>query len=335
MDCIKSSNLWVLYVLTSLFWFGFTSLWIINSKFINSQYTKSVHFIISFVLVFKSFYSVFSFSTNKHCIESISLNYYKLGQNSGYTLYSTFFYTVLILISKGLSLTRNYLERQEISFIALLMGLIYLGFSAYTIDKHNLKFLVVLILCIIWYSTYKNTVKIIKGLKNRYLLLNNNNLYRTLQAIMAKIDIMVNFSRLANFLFISQIVCIGFEGVLSLNIFKYNRVYDSVLIICSEILESVCIFGICVLFIPKYRGTFFEITELEGENEIRGITPMFKAGPPSNVRETSQDMPFVLINPSEPNENAGIYTNLMIALPVQITYRAQRVLQEDMRVPLL
>ena len=103
-------------------------------------------------------------------------------------------------MSKGLSLTRDYLERNEISLIALIMGAIYLGFSAYTINTDNLKPVVILMLCILWYNIHKNSARVIETLNQRYTMMRLNNLHRTLQATNSKISMMKLFKHLSDFL---------------------------------------------------------------------------------------------------------------------------------------
>ena len=229
-------------------------------------------------------------------------------------------------MSKGLSLTRDYLERNEISLIALIMGVIYLSFSAYTIDPTNLQPLRIVILSILWYSIHNNSIKVIFVLLQRYNMLRANNLNRTIEATKTKINMMKNFKRLTNLLFFSQITnVIGKISLIILYKGEYTS-WDFFLTVFNEFLQIVAVFGICVVFMPRYRGSFFEMADFESGGELREVTPMYDVEIPSGNQEIFNDKPFILINPSEsPLDSFSPYKNLMIALPMTQSFRRQSV----------
>lgn len=332
MECEGSDALSLISLGSLIIWVAGTIWWIVNSRYINSRFTKPVHFILSFALVFKSSERVFSYLSLMFC-ESENYQYYDLGLSSAYTLYNTFLYTILLLMSKGLSLTRDYLERNEISLIALIMGVIYLGFSAFTINKQDLKPILILMLSILWYSIYSNSKKVILTLMQRYAMMRANNLNRTLQAIKTKISMMKLFTKLTSFLFCSQLACIFTEIILIILGENSDLDYRTTLAVVEDFSLLVSVFGICIVFMPRYRGNFFEMADFETENEMREVTPMYEAVLSGQNQELVYDKPFVLTNPVNPFEEQNMYQSIMIAMPMTQTFRRNSV--DDLRVPLL
>ena len=236
-------------------------------------------------------------------------------------------------MSKGLSLTRDYLERNEISLIALIMGAIYLGFSAYTINTDNLKPVVILMLCILWYNIHKNSARVIETLNQRYTMMRLNNLHRTLQATNSKISMMKLFKHLSDFLFIAELLVFLITIFLGL-LEDYEDSNTKIFIICSlEIAEIISVSGICIVFAAKHRGSFFDMADFENGDEIREVTPMYEAVNLAEDQETIQDKPFILINPTEDASSENIYKNMMIAIPMTPIYRRQSA--DELRQPLL
>lgn len=50
------------------------------------------------------------------------------------TIYQTIFISIILLLSKGWSIARNTLSRQDLSTITLMMGAIYLVYSAFYVS---------------------------------------------------------------------------------------------------------------------------------------------------------------------------------------------------------
>ena len=336
-NCNDSDIALLMQIASMVVWFSGTAWWIINCRYINQRYTKPIHLILSCALVFRSIEEFFSYLILTYCASSYS-QYYDLGLSSAYTLYNTFLYTLFLLVSKGLSLTRDYLERNEISIIALTMGVIYLGFSAYTIDRENLKVVLMLMLGVLGYTVYTNSSKVISTLRHRYQMMRANNLTGTLEAIKTKISMLRLFRLLIGGLCGSQLVCVAADFVIGL-FADIERECEE--IECGIIMEGVMDFtqmvgvlGVCVVFMPRYRGAFFEIAEFDNENEMREITPMYEAVLPPGTGSVDSEKPLVLVKPSgEALGMDNVYNRVMIAMPMSQTYGPNSA--DGLREPLL
>ena len=147
-------------------WLCYTVMWVINTWLLNKPHSKPLHRVITFFLIFKCIYlictclSMFSCKANKAC-------YWDMATTSTYTIYNTFLLTNLLLISKGFNIIREYLDRSELTFMAIMMGGIYLSFSAYTINKSKLILILLIVLCILTYFYLNFTNLNIRKLENR------------------------------------------------------------------------------------------------------------------------------------------------------------------------
>ena len=304
-------------------WFAGTAWWMINCRCINQRYAKPVHLILSSALVFRCIEQFFRFLVLEYCASDY-VEYYGLGVSSAFTLFNTFLYTILLLMSKGLSLTREYLERNEVSIIALTMGAIYLGFSAYTIDKENLKIVLILMLGVLWYTIYTNSSKIVSILEERHQMMRVNNLTRTLEAIKTKISMMKLFNKLTSFLCISQLICVTVDfvfGIIGYDELKFAEMDCRTAVgAAMDLSQIVAVLGICVVFMPRFRGEFFDTAEFDDESGVRGITPMYEAVLPPQEQEVGSDKPIVLVKPCEGNGEGNVLNRIMIAIPMTQTY---------------
>jgi hypothetical protein len=91
---------------------------------------------MSFALVFKVLNQVFLDFMFMTCASDLTTwKYWTLAEHSTSTLFSTFLFTAFILISKGFGIARTMLDRNEVTTIALVMGIVYLTYSAYFIAE--------------------------------------------------------------------------------------------------------------------------------------------------------------------------------------------------------
>ena len=79
------------------------------------------------------------------------------------TIYQTLFISILLLLSKGWTIARSTLARQDLSTITLIMGAIYLVYSAFyvSINIEGMKLFISVILnalyLILMFIVLKNT----------------------------------------------------------------------------------------------------------------------------------------------------------------------------------
>ena len=110
------------------------------------------------------------------CSDPISFNtpnkYVIMIQISIATLFATMFLASLVLMSKGWSVTRFYVTRQEATQVTIVMGAIYLNYSAFFVTtdvlllNKTVKFILILLYLAIFNSSLKASLLCLKQLKS-------------------------------------------------------------------------------------------------------------------------------------------------------------------------
>jgi hypothetical protein len=107
----------------------------------------------------------------------------------------------------------------------------------------------------------------------------------------------------------------------------YNTVTDSV----EEFFEIVGVFGICILFMPKNRGQYFDLPEFDIEGPMAEITPMYNAHLDPRVTQPPENLLFLVKHPEEDKDNN--IKSFMIALPMTLVHRRGSI--DQLNEPLL
>lgn len=264
--------------------------------------------------------------------ESKSYAYWQLALGASFSLYNSFLYTYLIFISKGYSFTKDDFEPNEINKIALIMGSIYIIFSIYIIVLSLFNIAIALLICFIYYRILKNSKKVIATLTLRINMMQVNHLAGSLEASKTKLEMMQKYRILIHIFLTSQLFLI--VAFLFTTIFKEDD--DSFLLLLTlfeEVFEIIGVFGIFLLFWPKFRGLYFDLPEFENGNEIREVTPMYEASLSIRDSEGSAGKLVLIRQPLEVDNEEERIQNFMIAIPMNVVYR--RNSSEGLQEPLL
>lgn len=335
MDPKNDLSSFIIEGISFAYWILICTWWIVNYKFLNPQFTKPIHLMLSFTLFFRLLSSLFGFLLSNTPNSTLMSNYFTLAFNSSYAIFNTLLYTLLLLLSKGLNLTNDHLERQEMSKISLIMGMLYLSFSVYTINKDYFSILFVFTLCICWALTHLNTLRVFRKLTHRHRIMRNYNLSRTLASTSVKIKMMKWFRICYNLLFL----LIVFPSVTEMIFYwldeDFGRGFRLALDVESEIGQAVCVLGICVVFMPRDRGSFFQLSEFENDNDEVEVTPMYEGRVDAEcMDEVESNKPFILILPHEESiKNPHSYANVCIAMPISLTFRRHSI--DELQEPLI
>jgi hypothetical protein len=117
-------------------------------------------------------------------------------------------------MSKGFCILRETLSRSEITSVAIVMGLVYLGFSAYLIEPTDVAPVVLIIEGGLFLSTVKSIIGNYKILQVRFYNLQEASILPLLPDLKEKIVIMKLFLALVYLFYVNEIVrvalrCIG------------------------------------------------------------------------------------------------------------------------------
>ncbi|OMJ68122.1 hypothetical protein SteCoe_34527 [Stentor coeruleus] len=197
------------------------------------------------------------------------------------------------------------------------MGIIYLGFSVYNVNKTLLRPILIIMSGILWYNVYKNSTKVIRILTFRYDAMIINSLRRVAKSIKAKLRIMKYFNILSSFLFIAQLICTIIDilyGITDIENKDFNLIIFNAFV---EITHAIAVGGICILYIPKSRITLFEIEDFGNTDNAYDVVPMYEARIENVGDEVDSIKPFVMIVPSNEEKNEDYrYKEILIAVPM-------------------
>lgn len=293
-------------------WLGFLIYWITNNYYLNKRHLKPLHKFMNFIVVCKC---VECFCLIGFILNRTGAEYWGIAVTSMITIYKTFIYTSLILAAKGFCLISDILQRRELSVVALVMGSVYLIYSAYFIEA---SLVIIILLCMIvslFYITSRYTLDNIRLLKLRQAALIESNIENLLIPIQAKIDLLIRFLRLATYYFLTQFFVIFIEIIVVAS-GKVNNDYVLVMNYFDEFFEFTAIAGILYLLRPKRNIPFFDINLIEPNRPNRPLAPVYKATvPQSFTANVEPNRPFLLIGPKG-YESLNPYSNLLIANPI-------------------
>jgi hypothetical protein len=135
---------------------------------VQKRYARPLHSIIVVCLVFKTGYDLFKGALYFTCSGS-SVPYWEIAVDTCFTLYNTFAYTSLLLISKGFGITQTVLSRSDVTTSAMTMGLVYLCISAVMISPDRMLLLWFVMLLSLFYFIVRNSLHNLQVLRGRLL----------------------------------------------------------------------------------------------------------------------------------------------------------------------
>ena len=293
-------------------WFSFIVWWIINNYWINKRFLKPLHKFMNFILVCKC--------VECFCIMGLILNrtgaeYWTIAVTSMITIYKTFTYTSIVLASKGFCVISDVLRRRELSIVALVMGSVYLIYSAYFIDPSLVSILLLCMILSLFYITTKYTLENIKLLRTRQQALTESNVQNLLAPIQAKISLLSCFLRLCYFYFVEQFVVELIYIIVVLSKGDSNPFYVT-MVYFEEIFEFIGICGILYLLRPKSSMQYFDMNLIEPNMPHRPLAPIYEATVPETLPcPVTANKPMLLIAPKGYSADSP-YSNLLIGNPV-------------------
>ncbi|CAG9333326.1 unnamed protein product [Blepharisma stoltei] len=326
MTCSNSLVLGYFYIFASIAWGSCFIWWIINTWKINWRFTKPLQKVIVLVLCFKTFNDIFLSPRYFTCQESAAYDYWDLAWSSTYTLYNTFIFTSLILISKGFGITRDMLERSEVTVIAMTMGAVYLGFSAFMINPQQLIILLDIMLSILFYLTWKYCSANIKALQTRLNSLRDSNITQMIPPTSEKVSMLKFFLKVCYFFYFQKILTITFLMIVA-SFLDPPEIYWDIVVIFGEVCETISLFIIIYLFRSKDRGLYFNISVVGSQAQTQPLAPYLQAKIPDGLELPERSDETVVVLCPQEFDREHPYKRLMlgtISKPVVQTFDIAR-----------
>jgi hypothetical protein len=331
-----------LLVAFGFLWGIFTVWWIGNTWWFNAPHTKPLHKLMFSVPFLKSFNCIFLSLLASTCFEGTSYQYWGLAMTTTFTLYNTFIYISLVLISKGFCITRDMLHRSEIGEISMTIGAVYLGYSAYMIEPSRLTLLLLIMILSLFYITVKFTNQNITALRIQHSSMLQSNIAVLIPPVAKKLSMMRNYLKILYFYFISQL----FHNIVFVyglpNLIEVSWNYFFGIDLFRETCEILAIFMIFVIFRSKDQGQFFAIPEVGFNSYVAPLATFYSVEVPigNQVSNVDRKAPIVIYCPQQ-FDTERPYNNLMIGIPMTEVATTYQPLQQDhsqldeLRQPLL
>ena len=315
------------YFISGGVWGLFEVFWMVNTLATNQQHTKPLQRIMGFVLFFKFLHNMFLGSLTSSCPDSGAYPYWGLATTSTYTLYNTFIYTTLILISKGFGITRDILERGEVTVVAMTMGAVYLGFSAYMIQQLQLSPLLIIILGVLFYLCQKFCSSNIRALKLRYNFLVSTNVRAMLPPIREKLRMMKVFQACIYFYYIEQLFTLIFLEIGAELVANPGKPYWLGITVWGDSAEFLTLFLIYWTFRSRDHGQYFNLSEVVDDQPVLNYVPFYKSQPKLSSGSPNHELPLLLLPPES--------SSLKICLPLRQSPSNSFHWSDSLNVPLL
>lgn len=229
-----------------------------------SRYSSSLHKLMIVVLFMKYFYCISKGTLNMPSDKEIS-EFIDLTISSSFTLYNTFLYTCLLLISKGFCVYRYQLDRVDVTVISMVLGFVYLGYSAYVIDPIPLRPLVIIIIVCVFGLVVKSTTDSIKHLQQRENQQVSNRIRRM---IIRKCEMLSSFLKIIYLYFGCHLFYIVALDIVIFPLIpsEMGNAFSSFCIFFHVSADGISTFLLFYTFRPTPHNSNIEILEIDEEN---------------------------------------------------------------------
>lgn len=301
-DCEDVLALVYLYAASAALWVVVFLWWYVQASCWARAHVRPLHRLISFALFFKCLLDISQSLLLATCPgTSATAGYLYLAACSSYTLYFTFLYTTFLLISKGYCITRYGLLRQEVTVVAMLMGGVYLCYSAYTLDPDGLYPLVFMVMAAVLFTTARFTMRTLKAVRLHVAHLALANVQELLRPALKKLSVLKSFSRLLLTYFVIELILGMTLLPASILSFKVQLANET----AQELVELCIITWMLVLFRPRDLGPYgsLPLVDTGDPGQVRSLPPLLTASIPhihlEDLSKLTPTMPLVILQPSD------------------------------------
>eukprot|EP00349_Pseudokeronopsis_sp_Brazil_P010958 CAMPEP_0202978098 /NCGR_PEP_ID=MMETSP1396-20130829/84641_1 /ASSEMBLY_ACC=CAM_ASM_000872 /TAXON_ID= /ORGANISM="Pseudokeronopsis sp., Strain Brazil" /LENGTH=314 /DNA_ID=CAMNT_0049716967 /DNA_START=630 /DNA_END=1574 /DNA_ORIENTATION=- len=183
------------------------------------------------------------------------------------TIYQTVYVALLLLMSKGWNVSRNTLSRNDLSSITLLMGAVYLSYSAYYVSvniqgmKMFIGFILNLLYLVLLIVVSKNILDARAALFEQLQIIRANEVRSLQSSIQLKISMLSQFLVISSLYFVWEIVVNGLIPSFSMNQNQFKP-YQNV---TQEYFDFIIICSILYVYRSRVWPEYFGVNLLEGQ----------------------------------------------------------------------
>ena len=186
------------------------------------------------------------------------------------TIYQTGFAAFLYLLSKGWMILRSSLTRNQATHVTMLMGAVYLSYSAYyvSMNMHGIKNFINFILnglyIFLFLLIFRNCIKVLRVLNNHQNFIVGLEGIQIQETLKLKIGMMKRFIIISSAYFLYEIL---FNGLLSW--LKNDGGFNSVYVVINQIFDFMITLTLLATFRPRIWPEYFNLSIIE--NSLLGL----------------------------------------------------------------
>ena len=222
----------------------------------------------------------------------IAKEYFYLVEAVTFTLYNSFLYMTLIILSKGyLSLQLNF-SRNEFTWFSYGLGLYYFLFSVYRLSGLTLQWLFVGVVGVTGIYSGICTVKSIRTAKRHLIDIENLHLFTLLHSAQHKLLVLRCFQVLSAFYFLSDLCLMP----LSSTVQQPNKYYVTVV---YAAVEFGLVAGVCYLYRVRPLDPLYWVLDNEGSIEDENWTPpmLYQCHAHTQLNSMTESLPVLVVLP--------------------------------------
>ncbi|CAG9322522.1 unnamed protein product [Blepharisma stoltei] len=275
-------------ILFVVIWLGIISMWCYNNHYANADHAQLFHKSSSVVILFKVLTTVAWFFETRNCPPTLLGNeVIGLLKKQTRSLYETSFFFLLILLSKGWSVSRNSISRKEMNYQLMYLVLIYIMDSAANIIGPVMNTIALMMYLSLFIHISLYCCSTIKSLFIQAEVINEARVLHLLPIVAKKKRIFYSFTVLCFFYFFGEfsIHILLSDSILDIDI-TWQMKY-AMWNLAHEFMEVFIIGGILYLYRARNMGRFFSLDLLDSEEvqQLR-IIPFYEANTEKSSEET-------------------------------------------------
>jgi hypothetical protein len=233
-----------------------------------------------------------------------SMPYWEITVDTCFTLYNTFAYTSLLLISKGFGLTQTVLSRRDVTVSAMTMGLVYLCISAIVISPDRMLLLWFVMLLALFYFIVRNSLHNLQILRGRLVELLRLSL--PLDSLRLRVSMMTRFLVCVYLFFLAQLfISVIFDLALT-----FGSTLNTTGALVGTVLLQVSIFTALASIFVTFRAR--DLGPTYSDNLLADIpyreVPVYSARVDWQAEQSAElsndkEAPIVIVPPQDTNSN--------------------------------
>mmetsp|Transcript_1735 Transcript_1735/g.3694 ORF Transcript_1735/g.3694 Transcript_1735/m.3694 type:complete len:363 (+) Transcript_1735:412-1500(+) len=303
----------LVYAAYTVLWVSAVFLWIMNTFKWNADNSSLFHRLLFSILIFKLINVFSAFCYWFHCPFTLKTNaFLKLLRDQSRTLYETAFFTLLIVLSRGIFIIRDEFSRNEFNSLAGSISVIYILDSGYNVMGADMDGVILALYIGIYVICLYGIFQTCRMLRSQDSVVTALNVPDMREAVTTKRGMFCRFIATMQGYF-------GFECLVHMVMGNYTAIFTSrpniqycIWIGVHEAFELFFIGLIFFVYRAKDRGRFFDYLQDDEPPVNAVVVPYYKARTEPNGNLS--DAPLLLVMPGFDPSTPGPLQNVSLGM---------------------